>query len=218
MNNLVVKMTCMKLLFSCLKAKPIITSLITILLTGCYSLDQYEFCIFGKGSFEDADHKNFILVNADNKEVSGKKYASLLKSSNELASSVINGTYDLAEEQCDGNRLTEERYNKFHNIAEVFIFSRSIEPWSWSQGGIVQEHKLHEALRNEDANGVVAETYCVIGLCNREKYEAFCKSKNRESLNNKFLQEKLSQYFLSKKGYRQSYKIKNVSYCKGPKW
>lgn len=208
----------MKLLFSCLTAKPVITSLITILLTGCYSLDQNEFCIFGKGNFEDYDHKKPILVDADNKEVSRKVYSSLLKSSNELANGVINETYDLVEEQCAGNRLTEERYNKLQNIAKIFVFSGSIESWSWSQGGIVHEHKLHEALRNEDANGVVAETYCVIGLCNRENYETFCKSKNRESLNNKILQEKLSQYFLGKKGYRPSYKTKSVSYCKGPKW
>lgn len=88
----------MKLLFSCLTAKPIITSLITTLLTGCYSLDQNEFCIFGKESFEDDDHNKFILVDADNKKVSRKEYASLLKSSNESANSVINEIYDLAEE------------------------------------------------------------------------------------------------------------------------
>lgn len=208
----------MKSLFSCLKAKLVITSLITMSLTGCYSLDQNKFCIFGKGSFEADDHKKPILVDAYNKKVSRKEYASLLKSSNELANGVINATYDLAEEQCAGNKLTEESYNKFHNIAAIFIFSGSINSWSWSQEGIVHEHKLHEALRNEDANGVVAETYCVIGLCNRENHETFCKSKKRESLNNKFLQEKLSQYFLSEKGYRQSYKTKSVSYCEGPKW
>lgn len=190
-----------------------------LLLSGCYSLDQNEFCPFGKGSRQETDYKHPIIVDASDNKVSKQEQKSLLKSAHLFSSTMINDTYDIAEYLCTNKGLTIEQYQRLHEIALTYVNSGAVFPWTWTKNCMVQQNSLHQALEENEAGRIITATLCVVGLCTRTEHETFCKNKERTYLENKKLTDKLTDYYLAQKAYKLTYpNTKNVTYCEGPKW
>lgn len=202
-----------------LNVKLISVIVVTLFLSGCYSLDQNEFCPFGKGASQEVDYSSPVIVSSNNNIISTREQKALLASSRHFSSRAINETYDSAEYLCENKELSIEQYQQLQSVANVFIHSGAVFPWAWTENGKLQRDPLHLALEDNDVGHIITGTFCVVGICDRMDHDKFCKNKERAYLKNEKLVNKLIDYYVSNKGYKITYpNTKTVSYCKGPKW
>jgi hypothetical protein len=188
------------------------------LLSGCYSLDQNEFCPFGMKIEKETNYSKPIIVDARENKIPKKKQSDMILASRAFSSKVINDTYDISEYLCTGEQLPEDKYQRLFEIGKIYLDSGVAYPWRW-QMGVLKKNVLQQGLEQNDSSHIITGTLCVIGLCTREEHNSFCKFKVRAYLKDQKMMNKLNDYYIASKGYKKTYpSTKSVSYCEGPKW
>ena len=204
-------------IFSKLKLFSLI--IITFPLHGCYSLDQNELCPFGIEINQEEDTRFPVFIDSNNIKISGQEQKDLIKKSRAFSAKIINETYDIAEYACTNKEIPIKMQQQIQTLADIYIKSWAMHPWTWNDNGQVQLSEIYEAYKQNNSRHIMTGTFCAVGLCSPKDHFNFCKSKKRDYLQNKEINNTLEKYYISKRNYTKTYpKMRKVSYCKGPKW